>query len=798
MKILCDSRNISHRNKDFLRKGDIMRLALLSTCLFFFLSTPALAKFLTLNEIGEASCRVNADDARGSGTSIAQDKQFIYVLTNAHVVGNSRRATCEFFRYGRKTAPLAGEVIWRAYSEQSVLDFAIIRIPKSLFGSMPPRIVPLAPPTHIIKKDDYIASAGCPQGRWLQLWEGHALSTGSQSRVLFTPPPLGGQSGSGVYTMIKGHTHLAAVLTWNVDGDKGGAIHIANFWRAIKGEVNENQFEKIPSTWKFAGEPSTPKAKRLEGKTVRKKAYYALASNGYYYLQTFKEGIQWKSVTIPNEHKNVKIVRWNILLDIECPFGICPPFIPPQNPRPPPPDAPNPDIPFPNPDDNPDGSPGGDGDGDNPFGKVPPNYVPDDTKSKIAELEKRIKEQEKERVELQGTIASLNTQIQAKLEKIQSLTEDASGNRDKIEQLQGEISKHLSDLQDLNGSLSAKEKELQGSLSTIEELEKSAQAGIDEVKTQRNRLGWFSGGIGAVLLWVFSLYWKVRGRKKVEDVFTSEDEKVEEVTDEPTPEPQAEAPIATPVTSPDMGALADFLQDKVGTMLDEKLGVVIGEVNHKVDSLENKLDKEINLNLSREEAIKENVAPPPPQKVHVVLDETSRQVLQDGPPVEEHPHDTHDDCDCDCGESILDEVSENPEFPDASGRIKQFIDLKAVDGECITELAFYAHLYKDAISLLREDRLVVKQKGKSLKVNYQRKAADAIDTYVRDQFLKRISTATIESHALYHEAMIGFLYKEAVKKLRRGDFNVLGYKDMAYSIEEWVKTEFLKRMGFQF
>ena len=777
-----------------------MRLALLSTCLFFFLSSPAFAKFLTLNEIGEASCRVNADDARGSGTSIAQDKQFIYVLTNAHVVGNSRRATCEFFRYGRKTAPLAGEVIWRAYSEQRVLDFAIIRVPKSLFGSMPPRIVPLAPPTHIVKKDDYIASAGCPQGRWLQLWEGHALSTGSQSRVLFTPPPLGGQSGSGVYTMIKGNTHLAAVLTWRVDDDKGGAIHIANFWRAIKGEVNENQFQKIPSTWKFAGEPSAtqPKAKRLEGKTVRKRAYYARGSNGYYYLQTFKEGIQWKSATIPNEHKNVRIIEWNILLDIECPFGICPPFIPPQNPKPPPPDNPNPDLPFPGPDGNPDGSPGGDGEGENPFGKVPPNYVPDDTQAKIENLEKIIKGLEKERVELQGTITQLNNDIKSKLDQIQSLTQDASGNQDKIEKLQGEISNHLADLQSLNSSLSSKEKELQGSLSTIEELEKSAQAGIDEVKTQRNRLGWFSGGIGAILLWIFSLYWKIRGRKKVEDAFNPDDNKAAEEATTDVPEPNEDPPVATPITPPDMGALSDFLQDKMGSILDEKLGAAIGEVNHKVDTLEQKLNSKISSSLLPQQAPKEVSPPPPPQQVHVVLDESSRKVLQDPAPVPEQPHDTHEDCDCDCGESILDEVSSNPEFPDATGRIKQFIDLKAVDGECITELAFYAHLYKDAISLLREDRLIVRQRGKNHKVNYQRKAADAIDTYVRDQFLKTISTATIESHALYHEAMIGFLYKESVKKLRRGDFNVLGYKDMAYSIEEWVKTEFLKRMGFQF
>ena len=51
---------------------------------------------------------------------------------------------------------------------------------------------------------------------------------------------------------------------------------------------------------------------------------------------------------------------------------------------------------------------------------------------------------------------------------------------------------------------------------------------------------------------------------------------------------------------------------------------------------------------------------------------------------------------------------------------------------------------------------------------------------------------------LYHEAMIGFLYKQAVLRLKRGEFNVLGYKEVAAMIEKWVKTEFMRRMGFDF
>ena len=770
-----------------------MRVALLSACLFFVLPSSASAKFLTLNEIGEASCRVNADDSRGSGTAIAQDKQFVYVLTNAHVVGNSSRVTCEFFRYGRKTRPLGGEVLWRAYSERRVLDFAVIKIARSLFGSMPPRIVPLAPAGHLIKKNDYIASAGCPQARWLQLWEGHALSDSSQSQVLFTPPPLGGQSGSGVYTVIKGNTYLAAVLTWRVDEDKGGAIHIANFWRAIRGEVSENKFDRVPLSWKFAADTSTSKAKKIEGKTVRKRAYYARGSNGYYYLQTFKDGIQWKSVTIPNEHKNVRIIEWNILLDSECPFGGCPHFNPPQKPRPPPdnPHTPNPDLPIPNPEDNPDGSPGGDGEGDNPFGEMPPNYTPDDPSSKIKELQDRIKELEKEsatlkseRVELEKTIADLNETIQSKLSAIEDLKSDAIGNRSKIEKLEGELSEHLSELDSLNSALSLKNEELRGSLQSIEDLKNNSSGEIEEVKNQRNIFGWIGSAISAILLWVSSLYWRLRGKKQVAEVVEDIEEIIEDVADGDDDDGDVEVAPASPTPeAPDMHALADFLEDRIGVLFGQQVAPALNAVNEKIDRMQGQIDSHV-----------ESDHKPAETPVHVVQCPEAREALKE----EEESPPPEDDCDCDCSDTILDQVRNNPEFPEATVRIRQFIDLKTADGECVRELAFYAHLYKDAVVELKNNRLIVQRQGKPFKVHHQSRAADAIESYVKEEFLKRISSATLDSHCLYHEAMIGFLYKEAVKKLRRGEFNVLGYKDIAFSIDEWVKTEFLRRMGFQF
>ena len=235
-----------------------------------------------------------------------------------------RQATCEFFRYGRKTQRLPGSIIWKSHSNRSVRDFAIIRIKKSLFGAFPPRIVELAPIDHVVKQDDYIASAGCPQARWLQLWEGHALSEASNNRVLFTPPPLGGQSGSGVFTVIDGDTYLCAILTWRIENSKGGAIHIGNFLRALKGETSHNNDIEIPESWEYAAQPT-------QQSSTTKTAYYALGSNGTYYLQNFNS-VGWEqSVTLPVGHEGTRIIKWNVILEVQCPGGRCPPFISPPN-----------------------------------------------------------------------------------------------------------------------------------------------------------------------------------------------------------------------------------------------------------------------------------------------------------------------------------------------------------------------------------------------------------------------------------------------------------------------------------
>ena len=783
--------------------------------LFFTLCVSiAQAKFLSLNEIGEASCRVRVSSSAGSGTSIASDQTHVYVLTNAHVVGSNKTATCEFFRYGRKTQKLPGSVIWKSHSTRSVNDFAIIRIKKELFGKFPPRIVELAPANHVVHKDDYIASAGCPKARWLQLWEGHALSEASKNCVLFTPPPLGGQSGSGVYTVINGDTYLCAVLTWRIENSKGGAIHIGNFLRAVKGEAAYDTtnipegweyatrepdlfIAKVPDHWEYVNteESNTPTYSSQgdhSSTVVTRKAIYARGINGCYYLQDWNRTGWQKSVTFPTGYPSVEIAQWGIIMQVRCPGGRCPPIIDPNTP---PPSGPSPAPPE-----------GNDNDNNNPYGVLPPNFGKDfapDTNKKLEEYKSTIESLKGEIGGLVQKVKDLNTSLVEQNTTIESLTQDRASLSTSIEEkegaltqlkkdidvvksgreldnqsilglenlisiLKGDIDTQLGEIDILKSELSQKGNLIDGLTNDNYDLERKTV----EVKSQRNLLGWLFGGTATGgLVGILGLYWKIRGRKRVIDMI---DDVWEGKTDE------QDSPVTPPKSKPndvgnekDLRGLADYLEDRLGSIFDSKIDNLKQEIDSKINDLKT-TTKDIDFNIYNTIDDKDHI--------NVSHSDTKKEPTR---PLES-------DCD-----RVLDCIQE-PTFPKASDRIKDFMELKRSDGERVEELAFYAHLYKEAVELLKRDRLIVTKKSAPFKVNSQTKAADAIDSYVQNQFLKRVSSATINRHILYHEAMIGFLYKQAIARLKRGEFNVSGYKEVAESVEKWVKTQFMKRMGFEF
>lgn len=99
--------------------------------------------------------------------------------------------------------------------------------------------------------------------------------------------------------------------------------------------------------------------------------------------------------------------------------------------------------------------------------------------------------------------------------------------------------------------------------------------------------------------------------------------------------------------------------------------------------------------------------------------------------------------------------------------------------------ALRCQLYEEAVAKLRAGEINVGSNGAMI--------ADAIDTWVINQFYERVtSAAAIEN--IYHTALRGFLYKEAVNRLRSGEIQCLGHRETADAIEAWVRREFVKRV----
>jgi hypothetical protein len=264
-------------------------------------ATNAYARPLTLNEILEATCRIRVTLASGSGTAVFIDDNYVYVLTNAHVVGNNKNASVEFFPKGKQTTAFSGKVVWKAYQNRTDVDFAVIAIDKRQFGDKLPRIIPLLPQRHQLKGSEYIASAGCPRAEWAKAFEGHF--TGLEgSRILFIPPPNPGQSGSGIHVNVKHengktYTYVGAVLTWQI-AKKGGAIPVSTLHQLLRSRQGYKP-QPIPISYRYVADYK-----------------YALGEDGIYYGIN-KDAYGRESVTLPPHKKGLRFLSWGI----PCPPG---------------------------------------------------------------------------------------------------------------------------------------------------------------------------------------------------------------------------------------------------------------------------------------------------------------------------------------------------------------------------------------------------------------------------------------------------------------------------------------------
>ena len=224
----------------------------LTLCLSMALcfAAPAKAEKWTLNQILETTCRVQAGDAYGSGSCIKYEDGKYWILSNAHVVGRNKTVYVEFFRNGRKTLPIPAKVEWKRLEDKTEIDFALLSVSENYFGKYPPRVATMAP-TGAVAVGGYMVSAGCPGARWPSAWEGFLINS-QEGRLLFYPPPLGGQSGSGLYIICKEkdeyQTYLKGVVTWRIEGGvettsrgyenaHGGAASVDRLVDAIEGRT---------------------------------------------------------------------------------------------------------------------------------------------------------------------------------------------------------------------------------------------------------------------------------------------------------------------------------------------------------------------------------------------------------------------------------------------------------------------------------------------------------------------------------------------------------------------------------
>lgn len=159
---------------------------------------------VSLSGCMDATCRITTPQRtlpdgqrgsdRGTGCAFQRAAGSIWILTNAHVVGDSTVVQCEFWQQGHQSDPLPGRVI----AKDAGLDVAMIEVPEAAFGGRPPAIVPLAEAGDFPRPNDTIISVGCANGAWATGWKGHVLGY-QGSDMHFVPPPANGRSGSAVF-----------------------------------------------------------------------------------------------------------------------------------------------------------------------------------------------------------------------------------------------------------------------------------------------------------------------------------------------------------------------------------------------------------------------------------------------------------------------------------------------------------------------------------------------------------------------------------------------------------------------
>jgi hypothetical protein len=216
--------------KGFLTKGRVVVLfvATLTLC-------SAGVASAAISDCIDATCRITTPDgSRGTGCVFEISQGCVFVLTAAHVVGNSSTVQCEFWRDGHQSQPIPAQVTARVSDD--LCDAAVISLDQAQFGGVLPRAVPVASPDCVLGPGETVTSVGCANGAWSTGWKGHVLGYEGVD-MHFVPTPANGRSGSAIFD-ANGERIVGLLRARTGNNSEGIATSVQSLYQAMGGKAS--------------------------------------------------------------------------------------------------------------------------------------------------------------------------------------------------------------------------------------------------------------------------------------------------------------------------------------------------------------------------------------------------------------------------------------------------------------------------------------------------------------------------------------------------------------------------------
>lgn len=705
------------------------------------------AQEYSLKEIQRAAVRVRAARGSGTGTVINRADGKYWILSNDHVTTGGNSCTVEFFHEGFKSRALPGTIVAKRRSGGMLYDMSLITVDDSLLGDNPddhPIVIPLAPRGTELSQGDYIYGTGCPQAKWLYAWQSRVVSV---SNVLsFNREPIGGESGSGILSTINGNTNVVGILTWGING-QGAGVTLESIHKAFNGEValQEGEFGTLPKDVQLLAFPQESythlHVKGSDGKTYHARAYASGRRVG---------------IDMPD---GVSPIEW-----MQCPGGQCPgnggdddeggngPFggiLRPKNPNNPPQQGGGGAWPTKPPI----------GSGGTTTPKPPEEVKPD---PKIKELEDKI------------------VALQAELDKLKPANT-------KLEEDLAKVSDELDKAREEKLSIFGQKADLEGKIKELDQVEVVNKALLDEKKTLLDKVEGLIGKLAENDLVVKGLQDKLGITEK--ELAGAKTNPISNISVYISDCYNGKRPIGETLLL--IGGCVGlwFVGRRYATSSTVSTGIfLLRLVGRKVLHVDDETVKVV-----QENDDKKKIDDIEEDKVYNKVEASGTCTTPVNTPI-----------DVTINNSVV--TSSNTEQPNEnvarrllqedrkSDYIIGWAKNKEKDGEDVEKSALFAILYVEAVEKLRKGEF-----GKDgYALNFQKLAAERIDSYVLTKFHLNMTVEKIQRETKYNQAMLAFLYKEAIELLRQGKFEILGNEQLADAIDLYVKTEFYKRLGVRF